>query len=277
MPQILNDSDHSYFSVEADPGLREHYSLRMLEENRIDGLLRLSVCDDDGKLFLNYDITRMEPLRDWAERHRLRSEDLRLLILTLKHVSAGLAPFLLDPAGIILEAESVYTDPVSHAPCFLYCPGRNGGFGEQLSAFLHTLMELSDHDDCRSEMLAYRMYRESQAHPNALDHLERLLISGEPLDFREMPSGEILNGAAADAGSFHGIPDSGDSFHGIPGSASFRDIPGASYRSVPAGASGNAASIVAETLPADAEVVPAEPLPVRDAKGGGLFGRLRKR
>ena len=87
---------------------------------------------------------------------------------------------------------------------------------------------------------------------------------------------EILNGAAADAGSFHGIPDSGDSFHGIPGSASFRDIPGASYRSVPSGASGDAASIVAETLPADAEVVPAEPLPVRDAKGGGLFGRLRK-
>lgn len=259
MPQILNDSDHSYFSVEADPGLREHYSLRMLEENRIDGLLRLSVCDDDGKLFLNYDITRMETLRDWAERHRLRSEDLRLLILTLKHVSAGLAPFLLDPAGIILEAESVYTDPVSHAPCFLYCPGRNGGFGEQLSAFLHTLMELSDHDDCRSEVLAYRMYRECQAHPNALDHLERILISGEPLDLREMPSGEILNGAAADAaGPYHGIRD-------------------ASCRSVPAGAGGTAASFVAETLPADAEVIPAEPLPVRDAKGGGLFGRLRKR
>lgn len=270
MPQILNDSDHSYFSVEADPGLREHYSLRMLEENRIDGLLRLSVCDDDGKLFLNYDITRMETLRDWAERHRLRSEDLRLLILTLKHVSAGLAPFLLDPAGIILEAESVYTDPVSHAPCFLYCPGRNGGFGEQLSSFLHTLMELSDHDDCRSEMLAYRMYRESQAHPNALDHLERILISGEPLDFREMPSGEILNGAAADAaGPYSGIPGEDTSYRGISG--------GASYRNVPAGTGANAASFVAETLPADAEVVPAEPLPVRDAKGGGLFGRLRKR
>ena len=57
MPQILNETDHSYFSVETDPALREHYSLRMLEENRIDGLLRLSVCDDDGKLRLNYDIT----------------------------------------------------------------------------------------------------------------------------------------------------------------------------------------------------------------------------
>jgi hypothetical protein len=56
----------------------------MLEENRIDGLLRLSVCDDEGKLFLNYDITRMETLREWTARHRLRSEDLRLLILTLK-------------------------------------------------------------------------------------------------------------------------------------------------------------------------------------------------
>ena len=32
MPQILNETDHSYFSVETDPALREHYSLRMLEE-----------------------------------------------------------------------------------------------------------------------------------------------------------------------------------------------------------------------------------------------------
>ena len=165
MPQILNETDHSYFSVETDPALREHYSLRMLEENRIDGLLRLSVCDDEGKLFLNYDITRMETLREWTARHRLRSEDLRLLILTLKHVSSGLAPFLLDPAGTVLDADSVYTDPASHAPCFLYFPGRSGGFGDQLSGFLHSLMELSDHDDCRSEVLAYRMYRESQATP----------------------------------------------------------------------------------------------------------------
>ena len=248
MPQILNETDHSYFSVETDPALREHYSLRMLEENHIDGLLRLSVCDDEGKLFLNYDITRMETLREWTARHRLRSEDLRLLILTLKHVSSGLAPFLLDPAGIVLDADSVYTDPASHAPCFLYFPGRSGGFGDQLSGFLHSLMELSDHDDCRSEVLAYRMYRESQAHPNALDYLERILISGDPLDPREIPAGEILDGAA-DAGP-----------------AAF-----------PAGPDRGGAGTVVETLPAETEVISTEALSVRDAKGGGLFGRLRKR
>lgn len=247
MPQILNETDHSYFSVETDPALREHYSLRMLEENRIDGLLRLSVCDDEGKLFLNYDITRMETLREWTARHRLRSEDLRLLILTLKHVSSGLAPFLLDPAGIVLDADSVYTDPASHAPCFLYFPGRSGGFGDQLSGFLHSLMELSDHDDCRSEVLAYRMYRESQAHPNALDYLERILISGDPLDPREIPAGEILDGAAD-----------------------------ASPAAFPAGPDRGGAGTVVETLPAETEVISTEALSVRDAKGGGLFGRLRK-
>ena len=208
MPQILNETDHSYFSVETDPALREHYSLRMLEENRIDGLLRLSVCDDEGKLFLNYDITRMETLREWTARHRLRSEDLRLLILTLKHVSSGLAPFLLDPAGIVLDADSVYTDPASHAPCFLYFPGRSGGFGDQLSGFLHSLMELSDHDDCRSEVLAYRMYRESQAHPNALDYLERypeaqLILTGGNAD----ESGRTEAAVMRDILIEQGVPD----------------------------------------------------------------------
>ncbi len=276
MPQILNDSDHSYFSVDADPALREHYSLRMLEENRIDGLLRLSVCDDNGKLFLNYDITRMETLREWTERHRLRSEDLRLLILTLKHVSAGLAPFLLDPAGIVLDADSVYTHPVSHAPCFLYCPGRSGGFGEQLTLFLHTLMELSEHEDARSEVLAYRLYRESQEHPGALDHLERILISGDPLDPRELPAGGILNGAA-DAAAFGTVPgENSTSFRSVPGGT------GTDYRNLPGGAGGNASAVVAEAIPVESRVVSSEPLSLRDTggrdtKGGGLFGRLRKR
>ena len=108
-------------------------------------------------------------------------------------------------------------------------------------------MELSDHDDCRSEVLAYRMYRESQAHPNALDYLERILISGDPLDPREIPAGEILDGAA-DAGP-----------------AAF-----------PAGPDRGGAGTVVETLPAETEVISTEALSVRDAKGGGLFGRLRK-
>ena len=124
MPRILNDVEHVYFSLEAESHLRDQFELRMLEENRIGGLLRLSVCDDDGKLRLNYDITGLDLLSETVERRKLTSPDLRQLILTLKHVIAGLDPYLLSASGIVLRMDSIYVSPRSGAPCFLFLPGR---------------------------------------------------------------------------------------------------------------------------------------------------------
>ena len=118
MPRILNDVEHVYLSLDAEPFLRDQFELRMLEENRIGGLLRLSVCDDDGKLKLNYDVTGMDPLSETADRRKLKSQDLRQLILTLKHVITGLEPYLLNASGIVLRMDSVYVDPQSRSPCF---------------------------------------------------------------------------------------------------------------------------------------------------------------
>ena len=179
MPRILNDVEHVYFSLEAESLLRDQFELRMLEENRIGGLLRLSVCDDDGKLKLNYDITGMDPLSETADHRKLRSQDLRQLILTLKHVITGLEPYLLNASGIVLRLDSVYVDPQSRAPCFLFLPGRNSDFSAELSEFLQALLGASDHDDYPSVVLAYRLYKESLDHPSALDRLEQILISQE--------------------------------------------------------------------------------------------------
>ena len=182
MPRILNDVEHVYFSLDAESLLRDQFELRMLEENRIGGLLRLSVCDDDGKLKLNYDITGLDLLSDTAVRRKLKSQDLRQLILTLKHVVTGLEPYLLNASGIVLRMDSVYVAPQSRSPCFLFLPGRSSDFSAELSEFLQALLGASDHDDYPSVVLAYRLYKESLDHPSALDRLEQILISQEGPD-----------------------------------------------------------------------------------------------
>lgn len=179
MPQILNETEHRYLSMNSDFQLRENFELRMLEENRIEGLLHLSVCDDNGFLRLNYDITGMEPLSAFAATQKLKSADIRQLILTLRHVVSAITPYLLRSSGILLTPETVYISPFSRSPCFLYLPGRKDSFSEALSDFLQTLLACTDHDDCASVVLAYRLYKESLDHPNALDRLEQLLISPE--------------------------------------------------------------------------------------------------
>lgn len=177
MHQVLNEVEHSYFSVDAELSLRNQFELRMLEENRIPGLLRLSVCDDDGRLKLNYDITGMDPLSEAVQLRKLKAQDLRQLILTLKHVVTGMEPYLMNASGIVLHMDSVYISPRSRAPCFLFLPGRKADFSSELSDFLQALLGASDHDDYASVVLAYRLYKASLEPHNALERLEQILIS----------------------------------------------------------------------------------------------------
>jgi hypothetical protein len=67
----------TYFSVPADMILRSSLELRMLEENRIEGLLALIVCDDDGNLMLHYDTTGLETLSDILKERKADSSDIR--------------------------------------------------------------------------------------------------------------------------------------------------------------------------------------------------------
>ena len=179
MDNTLHETERCYFTIGADPGLRNACELRMLEENRIGGLLRLSVCEDEGQLVLNYDTTGWIPLSEFTESRHLTASEIRCLILTLKHVISGLSPFLLDQRGIMLSPDTVFLDPVSASPAFLYVPEQTDAFQENLTLLLQAILSNVDHDDYRSVVLAYRLYKESLEHrtENVLDCLERILIS----------------------------------------------------------------------------------------------------
>ena len=185
--QSLNDIRHSFLTISSDIRIRDSFELRMLEENKINGLLDLSVCDDDGILNLNFDITGKEPLSGLVTVHKLTASDIRHIILCLKHVLSGLEPYLLSGNGIVLSAESVYMDPVTFSPSFLYLPGRNEAFSAGLTSFLQSILSAVDHEDYNSVVLAYRLFKESENDVNAIDHLEQMLITPDIPDSSPAP------------------------------------------------------------------------------------------
>ena len=278
MSQVQADLSNSCLTVEADPKTRNCWELRMLEENRIEGLLPLSVCDDNGVLRLSYDTAGTEPLSLYTDTAQLKAADLRRLILTLKHVITGMKPFLLEPAGIVLSPESVCLDLRSHSPRFLYLPCRKTVLSEELSQFLQLLMAGTDHDDYPGMVLAYRLYRESLDHPNALDRLEQILISQE--DSLLTPLQEGTAAAAGDPGGAPYVKE--DLFHArsafdaggvLPEGA----VPGASVvpESSPSGESALPEATGA-SHPVVLEVRETRALPEEQERGAGLFRRLFK-
>ena len=220
---IQYDPVRGCLTMEADPSIRNRYELRMLEENRIEGLLPLSVCDDNGILRLNYDVSALIPLSDITDRSGLLAGDLRRLILTLRHIVTGMEPYLLAESGILLKPETVYLESGSRSPHFLYLPCRKSVFAEELSEFLKDLMSGTDQNDYAGMVLAYRLYRESLEHPGGLDCLEQILISQEDLHPAAAP--------ARDAGGYEGdtadhVPEAYP--EGIEETKEYRSTPGTS-------------------------------------------------
>ena len=123
--------------------------------------------------------TGLLSLTDAAAEQKLRAEDLRRLLLYLLQALSRLPVYLLSPDGLVLDADAIYLDPQSRAPCFLYHPGQHADFSDSLSAFLHALLALTDQSEERHMVLAYRLYQESLSHPHSLDYLGRILTSAE--------------------------------------------------------------------------------------------------
>lgn len=179
MMKPVHSATHSALELPLSPADASGFPRRMLEENRIPGFLPLRPAGEALPETLSYDVTGLLSLSDAAAEQKLRAEDLRRLLLYLLQALSRLPVYLLSPDGLVLDADAIYLDPQSRAPCFLYHPGQHADFSDSLSAFLHALLALTDQNEERHMVLAYRLYQESLSHPHSLDYLEHILTAAE--------------------------------------------------------------------------------------------------
>ena len=182
MMKPVHSATHSALELPLSPADASGFPRRMLEENHIPGFLPLCPTGEALPETLSYDVTGLLSLTDAAAEQKLRAEDLRRLLLYLLQALSRLPVYLLSPDSLVLDADAIYLDPQSRAPCFLYHPGQHADFSDSLSAFLHALLALTDQNEERHMVLAYRLYQESLSHPHSLDYLERILTAAPPLD-----------------------------------------------------------------------------------------------
>ena len=169
MMKPVHSATHSALELPLSPADASGFPRRMLEENHIPGFLPLCPTCEALPETLSYDVTGLLSLTDAAAEQKLRAEDLRRLLLYLLQALSRLPVYLLSPDGLVLDADAIYLDPQSRAPCFLYHPGQHADFADSLSAFLHALLALTDQNEERHMVLAYRLYQESLSHPHSLD------------------------------------------------------------------------------------------------------------
>ena len=119
-----NDSIRRYMIIPCPPEAEtEGYQYRMLEMNRIEGLLFCGLRYIDGVRYLYYDITGKQSLQGLYEGRKIAGAELFRLLADMERVTRSLAGYLLDEQHLVLTKEQVFYDFGSGNYCFTYYPG----------------------------------------------------------------------------------------------------------------------------------------------------------
>ena len=118
------DTMHSYMIIPCPPEAETTgYQYRMLEMNRIDGILQCGLRHIDGTGLLYYDTTGKQSLSGLYEGRKIPGAELFRILETMDRVSGSLSKYLLDEQHLVLNEEQIFYDFSSGTYYFTYYPG----------------------------------------------------------------------------------------------------------------------------------------------------------
>ena len=147
------DTMHSYMIIPCPPEAETTgYQYRMLEMNRIVGILPCGLRHIDGESFLYYETTGKQSLNALYEGRKIPGAELFRLLEALYEVSGTLSGYLLDEQHLVLTGDQIFYDLSSGRYCFTYYPG------EVVSPeVFRRLADGIDETDKRAAAAAYRL------------------------------------------------------------------------------------------------------------------------
>ena len=158
------DTMHSYMIIPC-PSEAETtgYQYRMLEMNRIEGILPCGLRHIDGESFLYYETTGRQSLNALYEGRKIPGAELFRLLKALAEVSGTLSGYLLDEQHLVLTGDQIFYDLSTGKYCFTYYPG------EVVSPEVFRLLaDAIDGTDKRAAAAAYRLCAAAERDRQAL-------------------------------------------------------------------------------------------------------------
>ena len=155
------------------------YALRMLSENRINGLLPFQEKRIDGETFLYFNITSRQSLARMMEYRSFKAKEIRQITSDLVVTMTALERFLMDGDQLCLEPDMIYVDPDDLKANFCLLPGSGSQFEESFRKLARYILDHVDHTDGDAVVLAFALFRAGEKENLGIRDLEKCLQAGE--------------------------------------------------------------------------------------------------
>lgn len=181
--QYYKDAKHNYLILEAEVNDENLFQYKMLENNRIDGLLPFSLRNMDECYYLYYEIDSRQSIKNRYDKKRMSYDNLVRLLSDLVQTSKNLDDYLLDSKHLMLVPETIFEDFSTGRYYFIYDPIHEKVIDQ---TFFGSLMEFVDFEDERCSKLLSDLV-ETICDESGIDFciLDKALRSESQPEFRE--------------------------------------------------------------------------------------------
>lgn len=165
----LNDLNHNYIIVKLE-GDKEEFSVKMLTENLLPGLVPCEVRFLNDEVWLYYDISQIQSLQNLYIKRQMSEKELEELIKSWYEAENQMEDFFLSRRFLMLKPEFVFYNMETKRFLFLVMPEAMSYYCEksdkQLLDFLITIVV---HEDARFTEKLYHFYEDVQKEVYSLE------------------------------------------------------------------------------------------------------------
>ena len=176
--EFKREMNRNYMVLHPETEMNETYSLRMLSENRITGLLPFREKRVDGESYLYFNITSKQALSRMMEYRSFTAKEIRQIIEDLLMAMASLEKFLMDGDQLALDPDLIYVDPDDLKANFCFIPGTEGSFEINFRKLSRYILDHVDHTDGDAVILAFALFKAGEKENFGIADLESCLRAG---------------------------------------------------------------------------------------------------
>lgn len=151
------DYRKNYLIIQDDRVLEGDYRLKMLTQNRIEGLLDCQERMLNGEGLIYYDVTSKQTMKNCFELRKIGKKEIINLFSALERVSEGLQRYILDEGGLVLKPDFIFMNIDKDNYDFLYYPYYENADENQLAHISEFLLSKVNEDDTKAVEIVYQL------------------------------------------------------------------------------------------------------------------------
>ena len=156
--RIYHDSRMSYLIIEPETDVTASFSMNMIKNNKIQGLLDMECRNVDNKMYLYYEIQGMQCLEEYINECNISFNFARQLYMDILQVVLNGEEFFLSENSYVMDLEYIFWDKKNKRAKFCYVPELQGNFQADIKKLTEDFIEYIDHNDKSAVELVYGIY-----------------------------------------------------------------------------------------------------------------------